>query len=43
MTGIVASVAHAVEGQRQPSLAWWSAPPIPPKKGTGDAGAAALG
>ena len=41
--GIVASVAQAVEGQRQPSLAWWSAPKIPSKEGTGDAGAAALG
>src|ERR1700726_2494404 len=40
--GIVASVAQAVEGQRQPSLAWWSAPQIPSKKETGDAGAAAL-
>jgi hypothetical protein len=37
--GIIASVAQAVEGQRQPSLAWWSAPEIPPKEGTGDAGA----
>jgi|GEM_PF-566610 len=40
--GIIASVAQAVEGQRQPSLAWWSAPEIPAKEGTGDAGAAAL-
>jgi hypothetical protein len=41
--GIIASVAEAVEGQRQPSLAWWAAPQIPSKEGTGDAGAAALG
>jgi tetratricopeptide (TPR) repeat protein len=41
--GIIASVAEAVEGQRQPSLAWWSAPQIPSKEGTGDAGATALG
>jgi len=41
--GIVASVGQAAEGQRQPSLAWWSAPQIPSKEGTGDAGAAALG
>jgi tetratricopeptide (TPR) repeat protein len=40
--GIIASVAQAVEGQRQPSLAWWSAPEIPPKEGS-DAGSAALG
>src|ERR1700726_2682859 len=40
--GIVASVGQSVEGQRQPSLAWWSAPQIPSKKETGDAGAAAL-
>jgi hypothetical protein len=41
--GIVTSVGQAVEGERQPSLAWWSAPQIPSKEGTGDAGAAALG
>jgi hypothetical protein len=41
--GIVARVGEAVEGQRQPSLAWWSAPQIPPKEGTGDAGTAAPG
>jgi hypothetical protein len=41
--GIVASVGQAVEGERQPSLAWWSAPKIPSKEGTGDAVAAALG
>jgi hypothetical protein len=41
--GIVASVGQSVEGQRQPSLAWWSAPQIPSKEETGDAGAAALG
>ncbi|HXO41930.1 MAG TPA: hypothetical protein VN999_10800 [Thermoanaerobaculia bacterium] len=41
--GIVASVGQSVEGQRQPSLAWWSAPQIPSKEGTGDAGATALG
>jgi hypothetical protein len=41
--GIIAAVAEVVEGQRQPSLAWWAAPQIPSKEGTGDAGAAALG
>jgi len=41
--GIVASVGRAVEGERQPSLAWWSAPQIPSEEGTGDAGASALG
>jgi hypothetical protein len=41
--GIVASVGQSVEGQRQPSLDWWSAPQIPSKEETGDAGAAALG
>ena len=41
--GIVASVGQGVEEQRRPSLAWWSAPQIPSKEGTGDAGAAALG
>jgi hypothetical protein len=41
--GIVAQVGQSVERQRQPSLAWWSAPEIPPKEGTGNAGAAVLG
>ena len=41
--GIVACVGQGVERYRQPSLAWWSAPEIPAKEGTGDAGAAALG
>ena len=41
--GIVACVGQGVERQRQPSLAWWSAPAIASKEGTGDAGAAALG
>ena len=41
--GIIASVARAVEQQRQPSLGWWAAPEIQSKEGTGDAGAAPLG
>jgi len=41
--GIVASAGQGVEWYRRPSLAWWSAPEIASKKGTGDAAAAALG